>query len=216
MVENVCNLAEFIYISFNTKILIRHENFKNIWRYCSFNVTRFFILFNLTLYLLNLNCTRFAVANENENKYNPEQNSRDWPHHIRHPFLFYCLYLWVCFPPKTDKNYPVPIGLCFRSGDSSHGSGVWKPVKTHLENCRVWSMEEGGMVPGFSSMCLSPLFNGCGRRKIRLIETNAKCRHLKKLTCKGTLRHVFICLRPKTPNSPPYTLFSVYVYTVYF
>ncbi len=25
-------------------------------------------------------------------------------------------------------------------------------------------------------------------RKIRLIESNAKCRYLKKLTCKGTLR----------------------------
>jgi hypothetical protein len=34
-----------------------------------------------------------------------------------------------------------------------------------------------------------------GRRKIRLIESNAKC-YLKKLTCKGTLRQVFICLRP--------------------
>jgi hypothetical protein len=29
-------------------------------------------------------------------------------------------------------------------------------------------------------------------RKIRLIEGNAKCRHLKELTCKGTLRQVFI------------------------
>ncbi len=28
-------------------------------------------------------------------------------------------------------------------------------------------------------------------RKIRLIEGNAKCRHLKKLTFKGTLRQVF-------------------------
>jgi hypothetical protein len=28
-------------------------------------------------------------------------------------------------------------------------------------------------------------------RKIRLIESNAKCRYLKKLTCKGTLRQVF-------------------------
>jgi hypothetical protein len=31
------------------------------------------------------------------------------------------------------------------------------------------------------------------RRKIRLIESNAKCRYLKKFTCKGTLRQVF-CL----------------------
>jgi hypothetical protein len=30
------------------------------------------------------------------------------------------------------------------------------------------------------------------RRKIRLIEGNTKFRHLKKLTCKGTLRQVFI------------------------
>ena len=30
------------------------------------------------------------------------------------------------------------------------------------------------------------------RRKIRLREGNAKYRHLKKLTCKGTLRQVFI------------------------
>ncbi len=29
-------------------------------------------------------------------------------------------------------------------------------------------------------------------RKIKLIEGNAKCRHLKKLTCEGTLRQVFI------------------------
>jgi hypothetical protein len=34
------------------------------------------------------------------------------------------------------------------------------------------------------------------RRKIRLIECNAKCRYLNKLTSKGTLWQVFICLRP--------------------
>ena len=34
------------------------------------------------------------------------------------------------------------------------------------------------------------------RRKIRLIESNAKCRHLQKLTCRGTLRQLLICLRP--------------------
>jgi len=35
---------------------------------------------------------------------------------------------------------------------------------------------------------------GCTRRKIRLIEGNAKCCHLK--TLKGTLRYVFICPEP--------------------
>jgi hypothetical protein len=47
----------------------------------------------------------------------------------------------------------------------------------------------------------------CYGRKIRLKEGNAKCRHLKKLTCKGTLWPVFICLRPRTPYTLyPYTL----------
>jgi hypothetical protein len=49
------------------------------------------------------------------------------------------------------------------------------------------------------------------RRKIRLIEGNAECRHLKKLICKGILRQVFICMWLRTP--PP--LHTVYVYTWY-
>jgi hypothetical protein len=35
---------------------------------------------------------------------------------------------------------------------------------------------------------------GIHRRKIRLTENKTKCRYLKKLTRKGTLRQVFICL----------------------
>jgi hypothetical protein len=31
---------------------------------------------------------------------------------------------------------------------------------------------------------------------INYIDIKAKCCHLKKLTCKGTLRQLFICLRP--------------------
>jgi hypothetical protein len=52
------------------------------------------------------------------------------------------------------------------------------------------------------------------RRKIRLIEGNAKCRHLKKLTCKGTLRQVFICLRPRTPYPTPLHTVYVYMYSI--
>ncbi len=44
------------------------------------------------------------------------------------------------------------------------------------------------------------------RRKIKLIENNAKCRHKKKI--------VFICLRPRTPYPPP-PLHTAYVYTAY-
>ncbi len=48
--------------------------------------------------------------------------------------------------------------------------------------------------------------------KVRLIEGNAKCRILK-LTCEGTLRQVFVCLRPRTPY--PLKHCTLYVYTVY-
>jgi hypothetical protein len=36
---------------------------------------------------------------------------------------------------------------------------------------------------------------GRDRRLINYIDTEAQCRHLK-ITCKGTLRQLFICLRP--------------------
>ncbi len=48
------------------------------------------------------------------------------------------------------------------------------------------------------------------RRKIILIESNAKCRYLKKVTGKGTLWQVFYLSH--TP--PPLTHCTVYVYTV--
>jgi hypothetical protein len=56
------------------------------------------------------------------------------------------------------------------------------------------------------------------RRMIRLVESNAKCRYLKKLTRKGTLRQVFYLSRgpspPMTPYAPP-PLHTVYVYSLY-
>jgi hypothetical protein len=51
------------------------------------------------------------------------------------------------------------------------------------------------------------------RRKLRLIEGNAKCHHLKTLTCKGTSRKVFICLRPINLLPLPYTLYTCIQYT---
>ncbi len=41
-------------------------------------------------------------------------------------------------------------------------------------------------------------------RKIRLIESNAKCHFLKKLTCKGTLRQVLYLSEAPSPNLTPY------------
>jgi hypothetical protein len=47
----------------------------------------------------------------------------------------------------------------------------------------------------------------------RLAEGHVKCRHLKNVTFKGTLRQVFICFEPRTPYPPP--PYTVYVYAVY-
>jgi hypothetical protein len=45
--------------------------------------------------------------------------------------------------------------------------------------------------------------------KTRLIESNAKCRYLKKLTCKVTLRQVFY--RSEAPPMTPPPLHTVYL-----
>ncbi len=50
------------------------------------------------------------------------------------------------------------------------------------------------------------------RRRLRLMECNAKCRYLKKLTCKGTLLQVFYL--SEAPY-PPMTLYSPSSYTLY-
>ncbi len=49
--------------------------------------------------------------------------------------------------------------------------------------------------------------NSLFRRNIWFIDGNAKCHQLEKLTCKVTLRQVFICLRPRISYPTPlYTL----------
>ncbi len=53
---------------------------------------------------------------------------------------------------------------------------------------------------------LSVLHDDVKRRKIRLIEGNAKCRRLKKWTCKGTLRKVSEAQNHIPP--PPYILYT--------
>jgi hypothetical protein len=55
------------------------------------------------------------------------------------------------------------------------------------------------------------------RRKIRLIECNAKCRYLKKLTCTGILGQVFYLSEPLLsygPVLPPYTLYTCIQYSM--
>jgi hypothetical protein len=66
-------------------------------------------------------------------------------------------------------------------------------------------------------MCFFLSLEGIPHIKIRLIEGNSKCRHLKKLTCEGTLRQVFICLRPRNPSLNPLThcirVYSILIHT---
>jgi hypothetical protein len=60
------------------------------------------------------------------------------------------------------------------------------------------------------------LYNDVSKlRKRRLIEANAECRHLKKFTCKGTLREVYNVYLSEAQNPIPPPLHTVYVYTVY-
>jgi hypothetical protein len=70
----------------------------------------------------------------------------------------------------------------------------------------MWSSELGFMKRGRGE--------GAHRRKIRLIEDNAKCGHLKKLTCKGTMRRSIYVWVPEPHHTPP-PLHTVYVYIVY-
>jgi hypothetical protein len=65
---------------------------------------------------------------------------------------------------------------------------------------------------------IHPLFSLITTVKVILIESNAKSRYLKKLTCKGTLRQVFYLSeapsRPMTGYScPTYTLYTCMQYT---
>jgi hypothetical protein len=52
------------------------------------------------------------------------------------------------------------------------------------------------------------------RRKIRRIEGNAKCRNLKRLTCKGTLRPGVCLSEAQNPILPPLTHCICVQYTV--
>ncbi len=65
---------------------------------------------------------------------------------------------------------------------------------------------------------------GSARELINHIDTKSKCRHVKKFTCKGTLRQMFICLRPPPllwPHTPllhtihciHYSLYSIRIHT---
>ncbi len=110
---------------------------------------------------------------------------------------FFCIYPWVLHKSLLMNFIFLVVSTYFHiqySGEFSHSL------------CTVQ----------YCYYCTTVLYWGSLRlhcRNIRLIEGNAKCRHLKKLTYKGTLRQVFICLRLRTPYTP--LLHILYEYTVY-
>ncbi len=77
----------------------------------------------------------------------------------------------------------------------------------------LWGEGAGPRPPGITTQVGSAPSGPAGelaalqvhRRKIRLIEYNAKCWYLKKYTCKGTFRQVFYL---SEAHSPPMTLYS--------
>ncbi len=62
---------------------------------------------------------------------------------------------------------------------------------------------------------VTPMYQYRRRRKIRLIESKAKCNYLKNLPLKGLCGRGSICLRPLPPMTPPlfYTLYTCTQYT---
>ena len=95
----------------------------------------------------------------------------------------------------TQKHYEPTTVLEFRTnlwGQEPSRNRVVVPARQVTQADGIESLKS---IPGLlKSLIIPPLEQE--RRKIRLIENIAKCRHLKKLTCKGTLGQVFICLRP--------------------
>ncbi len=124
--------------------------------------------------------------------------------------------------PRLQVNW-CPNGVVVntfssRSEDSTGGlSSSLPPCYCTVTSESAKSYEErrkkNRAFPHILGTLLSYMSYTWSHRKIRLKEGNAKCRHLKKLTCNGTWRQVFICLRPRTPYPPP--LYTVYVYNVF-
>jgi hypothetical protein len=86
------------------------------------------------------------------------------------------------------------------------------PVYTvHIAQCPIWQICATSRYWHVVSQALGHMLP-VHRRKIKLIEGNAKCRRLKKLTCLGTLWQVFICLWARTPYTSPLT-HCIFVYS---
>ncbi len=107
-----------------------------------------------------------------------------------------------------EYRFDVSVSISYLLATLSHS--LHHPAKPAVAQCLVKPDKQNNFL--LLSKANLTVFS-LKRRKIRLIESNAKFRHLTSLTCKGTLRQVFICLRPRTPYPPPLT-HCIHVYSI--
>ncbi len=89
----------------------------------------------------------------------------------------------VCLPVKQTSE--IETGLAEKS--SWDQANIWQKLGLVWRNRKKISqiIKDSFYLPFFLLIIL-------------WTESNAKCRHLNKFTCKGTLGQVFICLRPSS------------------
>jgi hypothetical protein len=107
---------------------------------------------------------------------------------------------WICLDMITCNCLVISVGLCvdfsvhiahaFQTGKGDRYGGDFSSsaIPHHTRRSLIILLQSVTLSPPERNKKLI-------RRKIRLTESNAKCRYLKKFTCIGTLRQVFICLR---------------------
>ncbi len=115
----------------------------------------------------------------------------------------WCVYL-VRFGPSRRKNAVFPISKLYKSRKICNQLILTSCIKSMFLKCFPYAKPPfNPLLFWFQTKCT--LFRKKKRKNegndglISYTDTKAKCRHLKKLTCKGTLGQVFFCLRTNPP-----------------
>jgi hypothetical protein len=134
----------------------------------------------------------------------------------RTPYCTHVFGEYILRNVRQDAFFPREDQLFWRHCFWRHGGGPEPTLRKRASRC-FFSMCRAfyGSEPVLLLDLLEHAWQRHGalqsrRRKILLRESSANCRYLKKLTCKGTLRRLFICLRPPPLPWPP-PLHTVYM-----
>ncbi len=128
------------------------------------------------------------------------------------------MFLGVDPQGEPPELYPVagPLGVV---GEYPDGETCARRQAFHSEFGDILSKSRGHLNTRGHIEQLKIVFGAeyTYRRRNRLKESNAKCRNLKKLICKGTLRQVFYLSEtpspPTTPIPPSFPLYTCIHYT---